>query len=41
MEDAKIQKPRIDTLFRSKKVVNLVCYLRFEFNNDFMHREVF
>ena len=40
MEDAKIQKPRIDTLFRSTKVIKLVSYLRFEFNIDFTHRGV-
>ena len=40
MEDAKIQKPRIDTLFRSAKVIKLVSYLRFEFNIDFTHRGV-
>ena len=40
MEDAKIQKPWIDTLFRSTKVVKLVFYPRFEFNIDFVHQEV-
>ena len=30
MEDAKIQKPGIDTLLRITKVVKLVSYLRFE-----------
>ena len=40
MEDAKIQKPRIDTLFRSTKVVKLLSYLRFKFNVDFIHRGV-
>ena len=40
MDDAKIQKPRIDTLFRSTKVVKLVSYLSFEFNIDFIHRGV-
>ena len=40
MDDAKIQKPRIDTLFRCTKIVKLVSYLRFEFNIDFVNRGV-
>ena len=40
MNDAKIQKPRIDTLFRSTKVVKLISCLSFEFNIDFIHRGV-
>ena len=40
MKDAKIQKPRIDTLFRSAKVVKLVSYLRSELNIDFIHQGV-
>ena len=40
MEDAKIQKPLIDTLFRSTKVVKLVSYLRFKCNIDFIHQGV-
>ena len=40
MEDAKIQKPRIYTLFRSTKSEKLVSNLRFEFNIDFIHRGV-
>ena len=40
MENVKIQKPRINTDFRSIKVVKLVSHLRFEFNIDFLHRGV-
>ena len=40
MEDPKIQKLRIDTLFRSTKVVKLVSYLRSQFNIDLIHRGV-
>ena len=40
MDAAKTQKPRIDTLFHSTKVVKLVSYLSFEFNIDFIHRGV-
>ena len=40
IEDAKIQKPGIDTLLRNTKVVKLVSYLRFEFNIDFIHHKV-
>ena len=40
MEDAKIQKPRIDTLLRGTKVAKLVSYLRFEFKIDFIHQGV-
>ena len=40
MEDATIQKPWIDTLFRRTKVVKLVSYLKLEFNIDFIHQEV-
>ena len=40
MEDAKIQKLWIDTLFRSTKVVKLVSYLRSECNIDFIHQGV-
>ena len=38
MEDAKIQKPRRDTLFRSTESEKLVSNLRFEFNIDFIRR---
>ena len=38
MEDAKIQKPRRDTLFGSTESEKLVSNLRFEFNIDFIHR---
>ena len=41
MEDATIQKPWIDTLFRGTKVAKLVSYLRLEFNTDFKHQGVF
>ena len=41
MEDEKIQKPLIDILFRSTKVVKLVSYLRFKCNIDFIHQGVF
>ena len=37
MEDAKIQKPRRDTLFGTESE-KLVSNLRFEFNIDFIHR---
>ena len=40
MEDAMIQKPWIDTLFRGTKVAKLVSYLRLEFNIAFKHRGV-
>ena len=40
MEDTKTQKPRIDTFFRGAKIVQLVSYLRFEFNIDFMYEGV-
>ena len=40
MEDAKIQKAWIDTLFRGTKVAKLVSYLRFKFNIDFIHQGV-
>ena len=40
MEDATIQKPWIDTLFRDTKVAKLVSYLRLEFNIDFKHQGV-
>ena len=39
MEDAAIQKPWIDTLFRGTKVAKLV-YLRLEFNIDFKHQRM-
>ena len=35
MENANIQKPWIDTLFRGIKVIKLVSYLRLELNIDF------
>ena len=41
MEDAKIQKPRIDALFCETKVIKLVSYLRLEFNIDFIHQGMF
>ena len=37
MEDPKIGKPWIDTLFPETKNINLVSYLRLEFNIDFLH----
>ena len=37
MEDPKIPKLRIDTLFRGTKVVKLVSYLRSQFNIDLIH----
>ena len=40
MEEATIQKPWIDTLFRSTKVVKLKSYQRMEFNIDFIHQRV-
>ena len=40
MEDATIEKPWKDTLFRGTKVVKLVSYLRFKFNIDFIHQGV-
>ena len=40
MEDAKTQKPWIDTLFRSKKVVKLVSYISLEFNIDLIYQGV-
>ena len=40
LEDAKIQKPWIGTLFRGTKIVKLMCQLRLEFNIDFIHQEV-
>ena len=40
MEDAKIRKPWIDALFRGAKVINLVSYLRLEFNIDLIHQGV-
>ena len=40
MKIAAIQKPWIYTLFRGTKVVNLVSYLRLEFNIDFIKQGV-
>ena len=40
MEDAVIQKPWVDTLFRGTKVIKLAPYLRLEFNIDFIHQGV-
>ena len=40
MEDATIQKPWIDTLFRDTKVAKLVSYLRLKLNIDFKHQGV-
>ena len=40
MEDATIQNPWIDTLFRGTKVEKLVSYLILEFNIDFKHQGV-
>ena len=40
MEEATIQKPWIDSHLRHTKVLQLVSYLRFEFNIDFIHRGV-
>ena len=40
MEDATIQKPWIDTLFRGTRKVKLMSYIRLEFNIDFIHQGV-
>ena len=40
MEDAKVQKPRIEALFCGTKVIQLLSYLRMKFKTDFIHRGV-
>ena len=40
MEDTKIQKPRIETLFRGTNIAKLLSNLRLEFNIGFIHQGV-
>ena len=40
MEDATIQKPCIDSLFRDTNVVKLMSYVRVKFNIDFIYQGV-